>query len=274
MSGTELLPDGEPVRLLSEGSGADALVRRALDEARADLPAPDDVERMLARFPFPPPNGGPPGTDGGDANGDGGGGGGNGGAVDPGAGGAVGAKALGATGAKIAMVVTVAVVATGAYVAFLRPPDAPAPAPSAIVSIPITVVTSETSASASSAPTVEQVLKAEPSASATARSAPTVGHRVSPAASVSSSDAPPRPEHEILREAQANKRSNPSRALALVNEHATSYPKSPMGQEREMIRIEALIANGQRAQAKALADTFKARHPTSAYAQRLDALLK
>lgn len=78
---------------------------------------------------------------------------------------------------------------------------------------------------------------------------------------------------EILKEAQAARRTNPARALQLVDEHAAAYPKSGMAQEREMIRIESLIGVGRRAEAKSLADAFRKANPNSGYSRRLDALL-
>jgi len=78
---------------------------------------------------------------------------------------------------------------------------------------------------------------------------------------------------EILKDAQAAKRSNPAQALAFVDEHARSHPRGAMGQEREMIRIESLVLLGRKQEAQALADAFRKSNPGSAYAQRLDALL-
>ena len=100
---------------------------------------------------------------------------------------------------------------------------------------------------------------------------PKSGVSAGASAAPSASAPPPRAELELLKEAHQLRAQDPSRALALVNEHASAYPKSAMGQEREMIRIEALLNSGKRAEAKALADAFRAKNPTSAYARRLDA---
>jgi hypothetical protein len=86
--------------------------------------------------------------------------------------------------------------------------------------------------------------------------------------------ADPRSEIEILKEARAAVASNPTRALALVNEHAASHPKSALAQEREVLRIQSLVGMGKHAEAKALAEAFKRAYPKSAYAQRLDDMVR
>lgn len=88
-----------------------------------------------------------------------------------------------------------------------------------------------------------------------------------------SSSAPARSESDILREAQANASSSPSRAIALCDEHARLYPSGALSEEREFIRIQALVAGGRVGEARALADAFEARHPGSAHSLRLQEIV-
>jgi len=93
------------------------------------------------------------------------------------------------------------------------------------------------------------------------------------ASAVSSTSAPEQPtEIELLKQAQAALGSQPQRALSLVARAAQLYPRGALGQEREMIRIQALAATGRRGQALAAAAAFKKGNPRSAYCRRLEAL--
>ena len=259
----------ELVRLASSGSGAPDDVRRALEAASLDVPSNERVEQMLARFPFPPPNDGGAGpTEGGPSPS---------GQAGAGVGASAAAGASKAAGLKLALALGAVTVAAAGTVLALRAPPEPSPAAPTQVAAP---------APASDLPALEATNEqafegASGVASASARaSAPVAAPPALPksaasaaaSAAPSASAAPPRAELELLKEAHQLRAQDPSRALALVNEHASAYPKSAMGQEREMIRIEALLNSGKRAEAKALADAFRAKNPTSAYARRLDAL--
>jgi hypothetical protein len=168
-----------------------------------------------------------------------------------------------------ALLVALAVAGVG-YVAIgsRGPSDGAPPAPSAVTAVaprptndPIAPVP------AISAPAPEA------SAAPLASGAPRASAALVALSASASASAPARSEIEILREAQAALASSPTRALALTDEHARAHPKGSMGQEREMIRIQALVALGRRDEARALAKAFKERHPSSAYAQRLDSML-
>lgn len=252
----------EPARLVSESSGASAELRRALGAARGDLPSPDHVEAMLARFPFP----------------DGGGGGGGdtgGGAPDVGSAAdvAAGAAKSAALGKWLGIAFLAASAGTVFYAKTTVPPHPVEPTASAVAvavatasastAIAVIATTPEPSASESSVPT----------ASAAATSAPHAQPATATAsARDSATSAPVRSEVEILKEA-AGSRGNPARMLELVNEHARQHPKGVLGQEREMLRIEALVGLGRRAEAKALADAFRKGNPSSAYAERLNQIV-
>lgn len=255
------MSDEELQRLSVESSNP--ALRRALAAAERELPSAEHVEQMLARFPFPAPE---PGGDGG-PQGDGGGG-----APEPAG---PGAAAAGNTslGLKLLVGMLAAGVVGGAALVATRP----AATLLESASTPETQQRRVATVSAS-APTPEplpaQSASVVASTSSSASSGParvTPSHPAAVSASVSAPAA--RPEMDILKDAQAARRSDPARALQLVDEHAAAYPKSGMAQEREMIRVEALLGVGRRAEAKALADAFRKAHPSSAYARRLDALL-
>ena len=261
----------EPARLVSESSGASAELRRALGAARSDLPSPDQVEAMLARFPFPDGGGGGDTGGGGDAGG---------GGADVGAGAEIAASAA-TKSAAIGKWLGIAFVAASAGVAFYAnttvAPDpvqpiasASAEATASAVTAAVTMKTPPPSATESSTPTTSASAPSTPhlqpsvTASATESSAS--------ASSASASSSPARSEIEILKDAHAA-RSNPARMLELVNEHARLYPRGMLGQEREILRIEALVGLGKRAEAKALADAFRKGNPSSVYSERLNQIV-
>jgi hypothetical protein len=256
----------EPARLVSESSGASAELRRALGAARGDLPSPDHVEAMLARFPFP--------------DGGGGGGGGDTGGGVPDVGSAAEVAAGAAKSAAVGKWVGIAFLAASAGTVFYAkttiPPHAIEPTASA-VAVATASASSAVAVIATPEPTAPEPSAIESSAStasATASSAPHAQPAVTASASAteSASSGPVRSEIEILKEA-AGARGNPGRMLELVNEHARQHPKGMLGQEREMLRIEALVGLGKRAEAKALADAFRKGNPSSAYAERLNQIV-
>jgi outer membrane protein assembly factor BamD (BamD/ComL family) len=77
----------------------------------------------------------------------------------------------------------------------------------------------------------------------------------------------------LLRLAQDALAANPSRALALVSEHKSEYPKSALAQERELIAITALVRLGRSSEAEARAERFRKAYPGSAYERQLSKVL-
>lgn len=260
---SEFGEDMDGPRLTDPSSAASDELRAALHLARDDQPSAEQIERMLANLPLGPPGGGGPG----------------GGAAVGGAGGSSGVWALVATSAAVATL------AAGVWV-FTRDANpknpatetpsarstvvasvlassvetAPAPAPimTSAVAVPSAVVTS-----ASAQPLTPPVVHSTPSALASA--APSAASAEPPAATKS--------EAQLLREAHAALGSSPAKALALCDEHASTYPRGSLSQEREVVRIQALLALGRRGEAQAIADAFKSRNPNSAYVRRIDELL-
>lgn len=68
-------------------------------------------------------------------------------------------------------------------------------------------------------------------------------------------------EVALLDQARASLVSNPTRALALTEEHRRRFPKGALSQEREVIAIEALKKLGRGSEAKKRGDAFSAENP-------------
>jgi hypothetical protein len=66
---------------------------------------------------------------------------------------------------------------------------------------------------------------------------------------------------------------DPAGALQIVTGYDAHYPNGALTQESAEIRIEALLAQGNRPAAERLAAKFTAAHPSSPYVHRLHALL-
>jgi hypothetical protein len=80
----------------------------------------------------------------------------------------------------------------------------------------------------------------------------------------------PASEAALLQRAQALLASNPTRALALTQEHASQFPKGQLVQEREVIRIEALRRLGREGQAEKVGRDFERQFPDSPHRRKLD----
>lgn len=65
-----------------------------------------------------------------------------------------------------------------------------------------------------------------------------------------------------------------SRALALLDEYSTSFPKARLRAESAVLRIEALAASGQKSAAIRLGRQLLAREPNGPYARRVHSLLE
>jgi hypothetical protein len=96
-----------------------------------------------------------------------------------------------------------------------------------------------------------------------------------PAPAVPPADAASRLREEamVVRNAERLLSSNPARALALTEERRQRFPGGALGQEAEVVAIEALLKLGRREAAVARAKSFEASHPGSVHARRLRALI-
>lgn len=70
----------------------------------------------------------------------------------------------------------------------------------------------------------------------------------------------------------ALKGGDPKQALAELSTYSQRFPRPALGTEAAVLRIEALSQSGDTARAKALAESFLAKHPSSPYAARLRTL--
>ncbi len=98
--------------------------------------------------------------------------------------------------------------------------------------------------------------------------APSAAQKPAPSAEVSKES-----DMALLGRAQGALASNPAQALALLSEHAKSFPRSGFSQEREVLTIDALVRLGRRGEAEARADQFAKAYPKSGHNRRIDALL-
>ena len=96
----------------------------------------------------------------------------------------------------------------------------------------------------------------------------------SPAAETpGSTSSPDETELELLSRARREVTSNPSAALALAERHRTEFPSGRLGEEREVIAIEALARAGQLESARSRYVQFARRYGSSVHRKRLEALL-
>jgi hypothetical protein len=77
-------------------------------------------------------------------------------------------------------------------------------------------------------------------------------------------------EAALLERAQAALSGNPASALALTREHQRRFPSGALGQEREVIAIEALKRLGRKEAANARAAAFERRYRGSVHRPRVE----
>lgn len=63
-------------------------------------------------------------------------------------------------------------------------------------------------------------------------------------------------------------------ALGRLDEHARRFPNARLGEEREALAIQALVNMGRSGDARARADSFRARWPSSVYRPAVDATIR
>jgi hypothetical protein len=76
-------------------------------------------------------------------------------------------------------------------------------------------------------------------------------------------------EAELLEQARSALKSDPARALARANQHASRFPGGALVQEREVIAIKALRQLGRTAEADRRAEAFAKAFPGSAFGRKL-----
>lgn len=165
--------------------------------------------------------------------------------------------------AKIAGVVGIAFAGGFATDAILqrekRAASPVAAAPSAIV-----VSTAAPVASAPAVPAIDVNSLPATSAAAPSRPAPS-------AVSVDTTAN----ERALLDQARRSLREGDgTKALELIDRHAHDYPRGALVEERELLRVNALVAVGRMDEAKTRAHAFKKRYPTSPFLPALDSQVR
>jgi hypothetical protein len=224
----------DPPPLADASSEAPESLRSLLRSAKADVPTAADLARLEAKLgPLLSGSGAP--------------------ATTPGLSG-LGKASLAVLGGLV--------VAGGLYLASRPAAHAPAPVPPA--EAPPAPVAPEGAAPAPApapdiAPSAEE--PASPAAEPTAAAPKPEGAAARPS---------PVPEDQLLERARRALASDPNRALALTREHARSYPRGVLAQEREVIAIEALKRLGRTGEADTRRGTFEQRYPQSAHRRNLE----
>jgi hypothetical protein len=77
-------------------------------------------------------------------------------------------------------------------------------------------------------------------------------------------------ESELLGRARALAVTDPRAAVALANEHARRFPSGLLGQEAEVIAIEALERAGYNSTARERLARFRKRFPSSVHLPHLE----
>ncbi len=67
---------------------------------------------------------------------------------------------------------------------------------------------------------------------------------------------------------------DPQRALELLDRYGAHFPAGSLSSEAVVLRVQALLANGDRAAAQAQADAYSAAHPDTPFAIRLKELVR
>ncbi|WP_437877938.1 hypothetical protein [Sorangium sp. So ce513] len=76
-------------------------------------------------------------------------------------------------------------------------------------------------------------------------------------------------ESRLIDRARAAATQDPGAALAAVQEHQREFPAGRLAEEREYVAIRALVRLGRVDEARARADAFLARYPSTSYADRV-----
>jgi hypothetical protein len=135
------------------------------------------------------------------------------------------------------------------------------------------------SAPAIVAPSVSSSAAPEPMSSAAPIASASAAARVlSPEPPASAAPSAPSARGDLVREREildaahaALAHGRAADALAAVQRHASQWPRGYLGEEREVVRIQALAASGRRGEAEQLAAQFRAMHPKSMLLPAVDA---
>lgn len=171
-----------------------------------------------------------------------------------------------------------AVFITGAafagYAVSQRPAPAPTPATTPPLVPPPALSSPRRNVGAPITPEAEPPTppEAAPADTAALASPPRTARSAAPAAVDSAPQVDPARDAQLLQEARSLVAGNPARALSLTRDHELHFPGSPLAEERQALRLEALARLGRTAEAAAALASFRTRFPRSIHARRLEAL--
>ncbi|MEZ4310943.1 MAG: hypothetical protein R3F14_23115 [Polyangiaceae bacterium] len=81
-------------------------------------------------------------------------------------------------------------------------------------------------------------------------------------------------EARLLLQARAELARDPHKALRATEDHGAAFAGGVLAEEREVLRIEALLRLGRVEEAKRAAAGFRAAHPQSSHLGRIDGVLR
>lgn len=170
---------------------------------------------------------------------------------------------------KVGIGSTVGAVAVWSAVSALRaPPEALAPPP------PVT-----SAVTAASVPPLDEQAPLPEASSNVALDAPVAPEMRAPKRAATPASA--RDANELSNELSALEAArralvsgNATRALALLDEYARKYSAPRLATEAAVLRIEALVARGDRARARQLGQQFLAKNPKGPYERRVRSLIE
>jgi hypothetical protein len=100
------------------------------------------------------------------------------------------------------------------------------------------------------------------------------GGRARPARPVSSSDQLTRETKALELAHRALAEHDPRTALGILDRYRAQFPEGSLASEAVLLRVQALLAIGDRAGAQALADSYAAANPGTPYSIRLKEIVR
>jgi TolA-binding protein len=118
---------------------------------------------------------------------------------------------------------------------------------------------------------------AEPPAPAVSSVSATPARAANPSRPVRSASPDDRLSQEVValeRAHQALASHDPDAALRRLDEYRAQFPAGVLSSDATVLRVEALLAKGDLAGARRLADAYSTAHPDSPYAKRIEDLVR
>jgi len=173
----------------------------------------------------------------------------------------------------------VGIVAGAAGHALMTEPNAPPPSPPAVVMAPAATTqpdmpTPVEALPLASAPAPESSVERAPPSIPSARAAASLAPAAGEASGAPHRDDALRTERRLLDIARtAVARGDGNAALDAIGRHAAQFPRGRLAEEREALRVQALILLGRKDEARQKADEFRKQHPDSLMMPGIDPAL-